>query len=77
MTISIQLKLNASLRRFAPPASDHYPIEKGLTIRRLIARLGISSEEVKLIFIDNAKASLDSVLGGGERVAIFPPIGGG
>ncbi len=77
MTPFIQLKLYASLRRFTPPAPDRYPIEKGSTVARLIEGLGIPASEVKLIFVDNVKGTPESILQGGERVGIFPPIGGG
>jgi molybdopterin converting factor small subunit len=34
-------------------------------------------EKAKLIFINGVKAELTSTLEGGERVGIFPPVGGG
>jgi molybdopterin converting factor small subunit len=32
---------------------------------------------IKIVFIDNVHAELTSILKGGERVGIFPPVGGG
>lgn len=77
MKVHINLKLFTTLRRFLPPAPDQYPVAAGTAIRELIAELGLPQEEAKLIFIDGIKGTLDSVLQGGERVGIFPPVGGG
>ncbi len=60
-----------------PSLSDEYPIDEGLTIHSLLEKLGIPREKAKLIFINGVKADLGSTLKGGERVGIFPPVGGG
>lgn len=43
----------------------------------LLADLGIDLSTVKLVFIDGRKKSIDTALYGGERVGVFPPVGGG
>ena len=73
----IQIKLFASLQEFTPPSSDSYPIDQGLSIRILLKQLDIPPEKAKLIFINGVKADLAATLKGGERVGIFPPVGGG
>ena len=73
----IQIKLFASLQEFTPPSSDSYPIDQGLSIRILLKQLNIPPEKAKLIFINGVKADLAATLKGGERVGIFPPVGGG
>ena len=40
-------------------------------------QLGVPEADIKLIFIDGVKGDLTSSLHGGERVGIFPPVGGG
>ena len=77
MKAHIQLKLYATLGRFTPPSGEPYPIEKGDTVRQLIENLKIPEKEVKLVFINGIKGGLASILNGGERVGLFPPIGGG
>jgi len=77
MKTYIQIKLFADLSVFTPPAADNYPIEAGTTVRRLLEDIPVSAEKVRLVFINNIKRDLDSTLQGGERVGIFPPIGGG
>lgn len=73
----IQIKLFADLSAYTPPSADHFPIEAGTTVRRLLEDIRVSAEKVRLVFINNVKGDLDSTLRGGERVGIFPPIGGG
>ncbi|MBU0543906.1 MAG: MoaD/ThiS family protein [Proteobacteria bacterium] len=73
----IIIKLFASLTRFTPDSADKYPISSGTSIRAIINRLGISEDKAKLIFINGIKGELDSTLKGGERIGIFPPVGGG
>lgn len=77
MKVSIQIKLYANLNTFTPTASNNYPVEKGTTIRQLLETLKIPKDKFRLVFINNVKGELDSILKGGERVGIFPPIGGG
>ena len=77
MECRIQLKLSATLKRFAPPVADDYPIPPGSTVRELIDALGIPSAEVNLIFIDGRRANFEARLTGGEQVSVFPPLGGG
>ncbi|MBI5589069.1 MAG: MoaD/ThiS family protein [Deltaproteobacteria bacterium] len=77
MKTSIQIKLFASLGRYLPDNADSFPIEPGITIGALALRIGIPLESAKLIFINGQKGDLSAMLSGGERVAIFPPVGGG
>ena len=77
MKTSIQIKLFASLGRYTPDNSDSFPIDPGITVLALALHLGIPIESAKLIFVNGQKGDLSTILSGGERVAIFPPVGGG
>ena len=77
MKSHIQIKLFASLQPFMPPSGEKYCINPGISIRNLLEQLNIPQDKAKLIFIDGIKANLSSTLDGGERVGIFPPVGGG
>ena len=77
MTSHIQIKLFASLQEFTPPSSDEYPIDAGLSIQNLLEQLNIPPEKAKLIFVNGVKVDLTESLTGGERVGIFPAVGGG
>ena len=77
MQAHIQIKLFATLQRFMPVSAEKYAIDAGTTIRSLLQQLEIPEDKAKLIFIDGLKAELTTVLKGGERIGIFPPVGGG
>jgi len=73
----IELKLFASLKAYLPQEAERFPITSGESAEALIKRLGIPLDDVKLIFIDGIRADISSALWGGERVGVFPPVGGG
>lgn len=77
MESHIQIKLFANLQKFMPASAENYTIEPGTTIRTLLQQLELPENKAKLIFIDGVKAELTTILQGGERVGIFPPVGGG
>ena len=77
MKATIQIKLFATLREFMPPSSDIFGIEQGMSISELLEQLNLPPDKAKLIFINGVKADLTSTLEGGERIGIFPPVGGG
>ncbi len=77
MKPQIQLKLFATLDQFTPPSADSYTIDQGMSIKDLLDQINIPRTKAKLIFINGVKAELTSILEGGERVGIFPPVGGG
>jgi molybdopterin converting factor small subunit len=77
MKSHIQIKLFANLQEFMPPSAENFAIEAGTTVSGLLQQLDLPPEKVKLVFINGARAELTSVLKGGDRVGIFPPVGGG
>ena len=77
MQSHIQIKLFASLQKFMPASAENFAIESGITVGALIQQLDIPQDLIKIVFIDNVHAELTSILKGGERIGIFPPVGGG
>jgi sulfur-carrier protein len=75
--ITIDVRLFASLAVHAPADAARYAVRRGATVARLLEQLGLPAASAKLIFINGVKGQLDSKLSGGERVGIFPPVGGG
>jgi sulfur carrier protein ThiS len=73
----IQLELQSTLKRFLPADHESYPIRSGLQIRDILKQLGIAEYEVNLVFIDGSPANLDTAIEGGQRVTLYPPLGGG
>jgi len=79
--VAIQLFLAATLRRYVPGYDAHSGYEVGVlpgaTVLSLAHQAGIPDKEVKLIMVNGLAAKWDTVLQGDERVALFPPVGGG
>lgn len=77
MEKKIRLELKATLKRFLPVSHESYSVESDIRVRDLVKRLGIEEYEVNLVFIDGVLANLDSIIEDGERITLFPPLGGG
>ena len=75
--ITIQLKLYATLQRFHQGNQDAFQVQEGATVRQIVQFLAIPEKEVKLIFVNGRKQPLDTPLNPGDRVGLFPPVGGG
>lgn len=73
----IHIKFFATLSKFTPGSAEHFPIEPGITVLDLFKQLEVPVDEVKLIFVNNKKGELTTELQGGERIGVFPPVGGG
>jgi len=75
--IRVDIKLNASLRRYDKTNSDHglVPVEldEGITIHEVLRKLGIPAEKVKMLLLNGKGATFDSILSNGDRIALFPP----
>lgn len=79
--MALKVLLAATLRKYMPAydAATGYEMEidPGDTVRAVARKLGIPEDDVKLIMVNGIGASWDTVLKGDERVALFPPVGGG
>jgi sulfur-carrier protein len=77
----LTVRLAATLRKYIAgyDAATGYAIaiDQGTSVREVAERLSIPEQEVKLIMVDGAHAEWETVLKGNERLALFPPIGGG
>lgn len=73
----ITVKCFATLNQFQPADEEHFPVEPGETAADVIGRLGISPDLVAVLFVNGAHASPDRVLADGDRVSLFPAVGGG
>jgi sulfur carrier protein ThiS len=75
--MNIELKCYATLAGHAPEDAGALACREGETIAALLERIGIAPEEVKIIFVNGIKAELDRTLAEGDRVGLFPAVGGG
>jgi len=77
MPYHITLKLFATLRAYTPPHADRFAIAPGTTVIDIVHELDIPEKYAKLIFINNIRKEHDTPLQDGDRLGIFPPVGGG
>jgi len=79
--MALTVLLAATLRKYIPgydAAAGHtITIDQGTSVRDVAQRLLIPEHEVKLIMVNGVHGDWDTVLMGNERLALFPPVGGG
>jgi molybdopterin converting factor small subunit len=77
MKTYITIKLFATLKKYLPASAEHYPINPGVSVGELLGELQLPASLAKLIFVNGKKGESDTVLNSGDRIGIFPPVGGG
>jgi molybdopterin converting factor small subunit len=77
----LQVFLAATLRKYLPgydAGTGHWmEIDEGAVVRDVARVLSIPEDEIKIIMVNGIGAKIDTALRGDERVALFPPVGGG
>ncbi|MBN1314148.1 MAG: MoaD/ThiS family protein [Anaerolineales bacterium] len=79
--ITVHVKLFAALRYQFPGLGigESMPVEipEGWSVSKLIEFLKLSTGQIKVVFVNNKIQRLDLELRDGDRIGIFPPVGGG
>ena len=79
--MKIEVNLFATLVQYKPENTGRKPwietCEDGITVNSLLGVLKVPLDEVKVIFVNRMRADGDAVLEDGDRVGVFPPVGGG
>ena len=77
----IEVNLYATLKRYMENGTGSKPavidFEDGTCVTDVIQKLKIPADSVKLIFINGVHAKVDTTLKDGDRLGLFPPVGGG
>lgn len=77
----VHCKLYATLRAYLPEEARDSGLEvelpEGATLADLLQRLGVPPDEVKTAFVNGRVRPENWSLQSGDRVGVFPPIGGG
>lgn len=73
----ITVKCFANLTQFQPKNSKAFEIQENETVDSVLYRLGVPTDQVALVFVNNVITGRDTVLKDGDSMGIFPPIGGG
>jgi molybdopterin converting factor small subunit len=77
MPIHVQIRFYASLKALEPPSAASHPLAPGTTVGEALAQFRVPGDQVKLVFVNGRKTDLDQVLRDGDRLGVFPPVGGG
>ncbi|OEU65145.1 MAG: molybdopterin synthase sulfur carrier subunit [Desulfovibrio sp. S3730MH75] len=75
--MNIQILCYATFAERSPDNAKNFPISEGETVKDVVEKVGIPVDEVKIVFINGVSAILDAKLADGDRVGVFPAVGGG
>lgn len=79
--MKVEVNLYATLKKYMNKETfgDTSTIvaDDGLCVEDLIQKLKIPSDSVKLIFVNGIHAKRETILKDGDRLGLFPPVGGG
>ncbi|MDA8219603.1 MAG: DUF1786 family protein [Dehalococcoidales bacterium] len=79
--MEVEVRLFASLREYLPGVKTgegtRLALPEGATVADLFAALAVPAEEVRQTFVNGRVVEPQRVLQEGDRVGIFPPVGGG
>lgn len=77
----LEVRLYSGLEKYADNTAYGQPLAVELpekaTIAMLLTKLGIPEEEVFSVLVNGIHHNLNDQLTDGDRVALFPPVGGG
>ena len=75
----IELRLFAHLPEHARSRSRRVELDyrPGITVADVMEAEELAREDVRIILLNGVHAGLDSVLADGDRLALFPAVGGG
>jgi molybdopterin converting factor small subunit len=79
--MQVEVRLYATLRRQAPTDAVagvfSVTVSAGSTISELLRTIQVESDEVHMIMVNGISVTFEQVLSEGDRVGLFPPVGGG
>lgn len=78
--MKIEVRLYATLRCCAPDHPDGrqlLDLPEGTTVGEAADQLGVARSDIHLVMVNGIGADLDCRLMAGDRLGLFPPVGGG
>lgn len=77
----VEVRLFATLRKYLPTKEIGEPsfveLDGQAKVSDLLARLGIPPGEAFVVMVNGRRQDLGWTLKDGDRIGIFPPVGGG
>jgi molybdopterin converting factor small subunit len=75
--IDVRLFATLPMRSTTGRKQFEVPFRRGLTVREIVEAAGLESSEVHIVMINGLHGTIESELGDGDRLGLFPPVGGG
>ena len=75
--MKISVKCFATLAKHDPETPDSFEIPDGATVGEVMGMLGLAQEDVKIIFVNGIHKTPATALAEGDRLGLFPAVGGG
>jgi sulfur carrier protein ThiS len=78
--MQIEVRLYATLRRHAPSAAGGVlalDVPEGCTAADAIAAVRVNAGEVHMLMVNGVNSPPERVLAEGDRLGLFPAVGGG
>jgi sulfur-carrier protein len=75
----IEVRLFATLPELSARGRKHLELEArpGLTVRTVLESEGLPQDAVRIVMLNGHHAGLEDELHDGDRLGLFPPVGGG
>jgi molybdopterin converting factor small subunit len=73
----ISIQFFATLSPFTPANHQNYPVDDGATVMDVLKELNVPVKDIRLVFVNGVKGEFSSILQNGDRIGVFPPVGGG
>lgn len=75
----IDVQLFANLTSSVDPRRTQFEVDPrpGLTVGEVAGQEGIAAADIQIILVNGRRADLDTVLTSGDRLGLFPAVGGG
>ncbi len=77
----LEVRLFAGLHKYVKGTESGEPFEvttgDGITLAGLLGQLGIPQQEAYVTMVNGQASPVSTVLKNGDRVGVFPPVGGG
>lgn len=76
----VEIRLYATLRRYVPAAGAgvfSMEVQEGSTALEVLKIMSIDLTEVHIIMVNGVNKSMNVALNNGDRLGLFPAVGGG
>jgi len=75
--VRVEVRLFAYLRKLSPGGFHDIELAEESTIEDIINILELTEEKSLIIMVNGRREETTTVLQDGDRIGIFPPVGGG